>query len=309
LGVSIMATWTNVPNSVLEPGDPIRSVDIIAIKENAVYNWQNTTLDILNTQTFTASGTWTKPGGFDSTDTVIVLCIGAGGSGGAARSFTGSDNRGAAGGGAGGGVTYASISYGDAASSYAVTIGAGGTAVSVSTANTQSNGNKGGTTSFGSFVKAGGGSGGGANTNIVATNLTISSASTGEQIISAALGNATESTAQAIAGGNGRGGTSTTTTLSIPYGLTGGGGGAGSQSSTLRTQNQTGGTGRLYGGGGSGATNATGGNGVAPGGGGGGSCTTSGTATSGAGARGEVRAYVVRGAVSAETFFKFGNGV
>jgi hypothetical protein len=31
-----MATWTNVPNSVLEPGDPIRSVDIIAIKENII---------------------------------------------------------------------------------------------------------------------------------------------------------------------------------------------------------------------------------------------------------------------------------
>jgi hypothetical protein len=31
-----MATWTNVPNTVLEPGDPIRSVDIIAIKENVI---------------------------------------------------------------------------------------------------------------------------------------------------------------------------------------------------------------------------------------------------------------------------------
>jgi hypothetical protein len=31
-----MATWTNVPNTVLEPGDPIRSVDIIAIKENII---------------------------------------------------------------------------------------------------------------------------------------------------------------------------------------------------------------------------------------------------------------------------------
>jgi hypothetical protein len=31
-----MATWTNVSNTVLEPGDPIRSVDIIAIKENVI---------------------------------------------------------------------------------------------------------------------------------------------------------------------------------------------------------------------------------------------------------------------------------
>jgi hypothetical protein len=29
-----MATWTDISNTVLEPGDPIRSVDIIAIKEN-----------------------------------------------------------------------------------------------------------------------------------------------------------------------------------------------------------------------------------------------------------------------------------
>jgi hypothetical protein len=31
-----MSTWTNVPDSVLEPGDPIRSVDIIAIKNNII---------------------------------------------------------------------------------------------------------------------------------------------------------------------------------------------------------------------------------------------------------------------------------
>jgi hypothetical protein len=31
-----MATWTDVSNTVLEPGDPIRSVDIIAIKENVI---------------------------------------------------------------------------------------------------------------------------------------------------------------------------------------------------------------------------------------------------------------------------------
>jgi hypothetical protein len=31
-----MATWTNVSSTVLEPGDPIRSVDIIAIKENVI---------------------------------------------------------------------------------------------------------------------------------------------------------------------------------------------------------------------------------------------------------------------------------
>lgn len=31
-----MATWTDVSSTVLEPGDPIRSVDIIAIKENII---------------------------------------------------------------------------------------------------------------------------------------------------------------------------------------------------------------------------------------------------------------------------------
>ena len=31
-----MTTWTNISDSVLEPGDPIRSVDIIAIKENPI---------------------------------------------------------------------------------------------------------------------------------------------------------------------------------------------------------------------------------------------------------------------------------
>jgi len=31
-----MATWTNIPDGNLEPGDPIRSVDIIAIRDNPI---------------------------------------------------------------------------------------------------------------------------------------------------------------------------------------------------------------------------------------------------------------------------------
>src|SRR5690625_681253 len=31
-----MATWTDIPDSVLEPGKPIRSVDALALRDNAI---------------------------------------------------------------------------------------------------------------------------------------------------------------------------------------------------------------------------------------------------------------------------------
>lgn len=31
-----MATWTNIPDSVLEPGKPVRSVDALALRDNAI---------------------------------------------------------------------------------------------------------------------------------------------------------------------------------------------------------------------------------------------------------------------------------
>jgi hypothetical protein len=259
-----MAIFTNVPDTNLEPGDPIRSVDIIAIKENTVYNREHTILDILNSQTFTSSTTWTRPGGFDATDSVIAVVIGGGGSGGTEFATFSS-------GGGGGGVAIVSIPYGTVTSTVSVTIGGGGAAVF----NTN-NGNAGGTSAFGSYIRASGGRGGFGG--LAATGVG------GGPLI-----NANSNISSIVNGGNGR-----TQDTTLPDGYTGGGG-------AFNSNNQfyIGVVSSYFGSGGNAATWSTGAAtaGSAPGGGGG--AGGSSTNASGAGARGEVRVYVVRGKVPA----------
>lgn len=98
-------------------------------------------------QTFTASGTWTKPSGGTL---ALIRAWGGGGSGG-----KGSVNR-CSGGGGGGAYIERWIALSALAATEAVTIGAGGVAQTVADAV----GNAGGTTTFGAFVSAFGGGGG-----------------------------------------------------------------------------------------------------------------------------------------------------
>lgn len=95
-----------------------------------------------NVQTFTVSGTWTKPA---TGSIAIVECWGGGGSGG----------RSSGGGGGGGGYNTANISLASLPATVAVTVGLGGAART-----TNGNGNIGGNSSFGSYLTAYGGSGG-----------------------------------------------------------------------------------------------------------------------------------------------------
>lgn len=272
-----MATWTNVPDSSLEPGDPIRSVDIIAIKENTVYNYQHTTLEILNQQTFTSSTTWTKPGGFDATDSVVAVIIGGGGSGYANCDIFGNSGQNASGGG-GGGVMCVSIPYGSIGSTVSVVVGAGGSAVT-SSVNTPVNGNNGGTSSFGSYSALGGEGGGQVTGGQGGAPMPISNATNRFDFSNGGRGNSGNS----LASNN------------VSSGLTGGGG-----ASLVNNTNRTGGTSLFFGSGGLGGVwnSSNGSAGTAPGGGGGGAAAFN-TITSGAGARGEVRVYIIRGKVTA----------
>lgn len=100
------------------------------------------TLELLQEDIFTTSGTWTKASGFDPDDTVFMLITGGGGSGGAVYVTTGN---GAATGGASGNAVVTWGRYGDFPASLDLVAGAGGAAVSRTTVGTQV-GNNGGTT-------------------------------------------------------------------------------------------------------------------------------------------------------------------
>jgi hypothetical protein len=98
-------------------------------------------------QTFTSSGTWTKPSGCKK---IKVTVTGGGGGGGA----TTTNNYGGGGGGGGGGTSIEFIDV-TAVSSVSVTVGGGG-----SGGTSSGNGSSGGTSSFGAYCSATGGGGG-----------------------------------------------------------------------------------------------------------------------------------------------------
>lgn len=110
-------------------------------------------------QVFTANGTWTKP---TNATFVEVIVIGAGG-GGASGIRTNSGNNATGGGGGGGGaVSRAVFSASSLPSTVAVTVGVGGTGGAARTTDNTNgiSGGDGGESSFGTWLKAGGGGGG-----------------------------------------------------------------------------------------------------------------------------------------------------
>ena len=195
--------------------------------------------------TFTASGTWTRPSWVSS---VSYLVVGGGAGGG------GTDNDNEGGGGAGGEVKTGTLSSLSAAS-YSVTVGGGGTAGSAAGADGGT-----GSDSVFSSVTARGGSGGGGNTPGPTGNNGVNGYLGG-----GAGGGATGGTGSIFAGGDGA------------TNAGGGGAGAGSVGGT--------GTSGAGGNGGSGVSSSISGSSVAyGGGGGGGGYATGGTATAGGGA-------------------------
>jgi len=205
----------------------------------------------VDVQTFTSSGTWTKPSGTRS----FVQCWAAGGSGG--RGIAG----GAGSGGGGGGYKEAWFSTSALGATETVTIGAGGAAAT--TAST--NGSAGGNTTFGSWLTAyGGGAGMGTNTTGVNNGAGAGGAfaaggngltggpGSGGDLPTVTVAAAATVPARAFAGYGGFTNSGVTEAPGDGFSTTSGGGGAGANSGATGGSVTSGGA-ALNGGGGGGA--------------------------------------------------------
>jgi hypothetical protein len=163
-------------------------------------------------QTFTSSGTWTKPVGAKN---IEVQVIGGGGGGGSGRRGTTASG---GGGGSGGGFSIRSFPASTVSSSVTVTVGAGGIG-GASQLNIDTNGfggTAGGYSEFGSLIYAIGGFGGGGGTTTTAAgggfanraNFTGQQGGQGSTVAGALGGN---STGYAGSGGGGGGGITAST--------------------------------------------------------------------------------------------------
>lgn len=224
-------------------------------------------------KTFTASGTFTKPPGYNAFG---MLLWGAGASGGKGDGST------QAGGGGGGACFSGTIPASAVSTTESVTIGSGGVAVTASV----TAGNVGGNSSFGSLITSYGGGGnsiaGGGGGGLKSAGSSATGGTPAELFNGGGTGGSSAAGFASYYGGGGGGGGSTDAAYAGGASVYGGGGGGNAPATTAGA----GGTSVFGGAGGAGGVATNGTAGTAPGGGGG--ATKSGT-QSGAGARGELR--------------------
>lgn len=231
---------------------------------------------IAETTTYNSgSGSWTKPGGYDDQDTVLIREWGGGGSGAA---INGSSSN--ASGGGGGSFAEISYPYSECPSVIDYVVGAGGAAVGSS-----ANGNAGGD----SYISAAGveiirAKGGAAGTQAITTTQTGGVGGTSRFLTQA-------TTPAHWAGGVGGDAGSAVSTAG---GRTSHGGAGGGSATLLGGGVLTNGGTSFAGGSGGIGSYTTAGDGVEPGGGGGGAANTI-PCTSGAGGRGRIEFMIIRG--------------
>ena len=259
----------------------------------------------INVQTFNASGTWTKPTGYDSNSRVLVQLWGAGGSGARSSDLSNERLKPSGGGGGGGGYGEYWTNLSSLGSTETITIGAGG--ASRTTANVI--GLAGGNTVFGLLTVSGGGGGGNTNGAVNLANTAYGggivyqnqggigpfSQPTGGYLNDSGCTVNFTNPAPGLqnGGGGGRGLTLILADLNFYTSGNGagsvyGGGGGGGKNPTNYANSGIGGVSIFGGRGGNGATSwiTAGSAGTAPGGGGGGCAANNVSATSGAGGDG-----------------------
>jgi len=248
---------------------------------------------VSDTQTFDASGTWTKP----ASGTLAIIHIwGAGGGGGRAGSGDGG------GGGGGGGGHEFIVPLSALGSTETVTIGAGGLGATSDNVDGGSGGSSslgsdlivyGGGGGFGNTTSWGGGGGGGSVIGAGGIGSTSVGGTAGGMDATAGSSDGSKPTIALSGGGGGRGMGSVAATTSGQGGdavMGGGGGGGGAAATGAGGSSIQGGVSALGGGGGGGGSDATAAvAGSQPGGGGGGSEI----ANAGDGGDGRVTVYVI----------------
>lgn len=311
-----MSDFTVVSDDVLEPGDPIRSVDILAIKNNTLFLFDASIgFPIINQQRFDASGTWTRPSiSTPEAATVVVVLVGGGG-GGAVQtrvdpwtSLTTNQRNAACGGGGSGGVAIAYAAFDATNTTATITLGSGAAPRSIGT-NTAALGNTGGTTTFvmtdGNITALGGGGGG-----FQDINASFSSGSLPDGGVRGVVSRTGVWLDLLQRGRNGR-----SIQPGDPAEVQGrptysGGGAFAARSGITFPQNELGGPAfpivslnnePFMGAGGIGST-STAGDGQTFGGGGGGAAAPSGSVTGGGGAAGGALVFVVRGLIDSANF-------
>lgn len=257
-------------------------LSIGVVDSSGAVTWQTLQSASVDYQSFTSSGTWTKPEGF-SADALVLVHMWGGGGGGH------SNSNGA--GGGGGGFNRLEMRLGALPSSVSVTVGAGGAV-----------GGAGGNTAFGSYGTAyGGGAGGGeagpggGGGGALGAGANGGAGGAGGGPLGGATAGAGNNGNDSIMGGGSGGGGGSGVNTAGGSSFYGGGGGAGGR--TGGNPNAPGGD--SFWGGGGGSSNGSGAGGTSRMGGNGGANNIAGTAPAGgggrgaAGARGEVRVWVI----------------